>query len=627
MTINKTPFKMLFASLLMIFSSHILKALEELPHPINSPESSFETNSPVYVVGDVHGAYASIVTTLKNISLIDDNNQWIGGTARFVSLGDLMDRGPSSRKVMDLYMALQTQAIKAGGKFHVVLGNHEIMNLAGDLRYLSAEEIAEFASDETIEQRALAFERYIKWKDLQDTPAALAEFDQQFPKGYFARQQAFSLSGKYGQWLTQLPFVIRINDQIFTHGGLSKKTEEYTIEELNSELNRTLVNYLSSWQFLKDKELFTSTASFSERQTLINALEPSEKKTQFLSSKGHFLFSNESPTWFRGNAICHPYFEQDNLNSRLLRWKATRLWVGHTTSQKRSPLNRLDGKLVVMDTGMLNSYYKGEPWVAKILANKQPVYIQGLTGKIGKSTLSPNRHWSNPYNMTDNQVEDFLKTAEITIIGGTKEGKTKPLVLELRKNGKMIKGIFKYVDTAPRNQIGRWKKEDNYEDRYQYEMAAYRLDRILGIGLVPVTIERKIKRKSGIIQLWIDGLISEMVMKDNNITFVGDCYKKAQENMIDTFDYLISNQDRNQSNMLYSQDDMQIWFIDHSRSFSVKAKRPKMLRKSKIKLTNRFRQSLEKLNHEGLQVLRPWLHNRQIKAILKRRDKLVSGDF
>ena len=627
MTIRRTPFSLLFACFLAICSSHPLMASNESPVPTDSPIFSFETQSPIYAVGDVHGAYSSIVTTLKTISLIDENSQWSGGTAHFVSLGDLMDRGPSSRKVMDLYMSLQAQAIQAGGKFHVVLGNHEVMNLAGDLRYLSEKEIAEFAADETPEQRAQAFDRYIKWKDSENTPLALAEFDRLYPSGYFARQQAFSLSGKYGQWLTRLPFVIKINDQIFAHGGLSKKTEEYTIKELNSELNQTLIDYLTSWQYLLDKEQLSSTLSFSNRKSLVDTLEPSKQTKQFIKSDDHFLFSSESPTWFRGNAICHPFFEQDNITSRLKQWQAKRLWVGHTTSQIRSPLHRLNKKLVVMDTGMLNSHYKGEPWVAKILAGKDPVYIRGLTGEIGNSSLSPNRLWSNPYNMTDIQTEDFLKTADITITGITKEGKTKPYVIELKKDGKVVKGIFKYLDTAPRNQKGRWKKDSNDQDRYQYEMAAYQLDRLLGIGLVPVTVERKIRQKSGVIQLWIDGLISEKTMRANDIEFVGDCSKKDQDNLIDTFDYLISNRDRNQSNLLYSQDDMQIWFIDHSRSFDANTKRPKMLKKTKIILTNQFRQSLEKLNNEKLQTLRPWLHSRQIKGLILRRDKLISGQF
>ncbi len=619
--------KMLFVFFVMGFLSHNIVGSMEISNSTRNLEFSFTTESPIYVVGDVHGAYSSILTTLKSISLVDEKNQWTGGTAHFVSLGDLMDRGPSSRKVLDLYMNLQIQADKAGGKFHVVLGNHEVMNLIGDLRYLSDKEIAEFAPDETPERRKLAFNRYIKWHQLADTPANLSEFDKQFSSGYFARQDSFSLSGKYGQWLTGLPFVIQINDQIFAHGGLSQKTENYTLENLNIELNHTLIEYLSSLQYFIDKQHLSFVVPFTKRKAIIDSLVKSSYKKRYLKAENHFLFSNESPTWFRGNAICHPYFEQDNLISRLDRWRSKRLWVGHTTSQTRAPLHRLDGTLMVMDTGMLNSHYDGEPWVAKIVANKQPVYIRGLSGEIGTSTLSANRQWRNPYDMTDSQVEEFLKTAAITITGTTREGKTKPFKIELRKNGKMIKGIFKYKDSAPFNERGSWNKKNNIADRYQYEMAAYHLDRILGINLIPVTIERKVNGKSGIVQIWIDGLISEMTMKDNNIPFKGDCSKEDQDNLINTFDYLISNRDRNQSNVLYSKEDLQIWFIDHSRSFDARTKRPKMIKRTKIKLTDRFKQALQALNYEDLQVLRPWLHKRQINGLLLRRDKLISGHF
>ena len=93
-----------------------------------------ETDATIHVVGDVHGAYNEIQQTLKTLKLIDDNNNWSGGKAHFVSLGDLMDRGYASRKVIDLFMQLQQQAKQAGGGLHVVLGNHEVMNLIGDRR-------------------------------------------------------------------------------------------------------------------------------------------------------------------------------------------------------------------------------------------------------------------------------------------------------------------------------------------------------------------------------------------------------------------------------------------------------------------------------------------------------------
>ncbi|MCW8846185.1 MAG: metallophosphoesterase, partial [Gammaproteobacteria bacterium] len=84
-------------------------------------------------VGDAHGAYDRFSRLLLETGIVDENLQWTGGKTHFVDLGDFLDRGPGSRKIMDLLMRLQTQAEKSGGRVHVLLGNHELMNLTGDL--------------------------------------------------------------------------------------------------------------------------------------------------------------------------------------------------------------------------------------------------------------------------------------------------------------------------------------------------------------------------------------------------------------------------------------------------------------------------------------------------------------
>lgn len=585
---------------------------------------NFETDSTIYVVGDIHGAYSTIRETLLNQQLIDQDDQWIGGKSHFVSVGDLMDRGPASRKVMDLFISLQKQAELAGGEFHVVLGNHEVMNLIGDLRYLSKEEVAEFADEETEEQRTKAYSWYLKSNRIKESEEAKSKFDIDYPLGFFARQIAFSESGKYGKWLLSLPFVIKINDQLFAHGGLSKLASEYSLTEFNTEAKRGLLNYLNRWQSMIRKTGLSELIPYKKREDYVKLLKRSKHKTQFLKSQEHFILSLQGPTWYRGNAQCHPYFEEDILVNVFNHWNAKHLWVGHTTSQTRKPLTRLDGKMTIMDTGMLATYYKGEPWISKFSKVNKPVFINGLTGEIGLPQSSPNREWSNPYNFTDEQVEDFLMTASVKKTGNTKEGKTRPFKVELTKNGKTIKGIFKYQDTGTHSSS---KKNKFLADRYQFEMAAYKLDRLLGIGLVPVTVERSVNGQGGIIQVWVDDLISELNMDENKIAYHGYCDQESQEEFLNSFDYLIANRDRNQSNVLYSRSDMQVWFIDHSRSFGTKAYRPKMLRKVKFEVSERFKSELVKLNYKKLEILLPWLKGRQISAILKRRDKILSGDF
>ena len=93
---------------------------------------------------DVHGAYDELVALLRSQGLVDGSLRWSGADTQLVSLGDLLDRGPDSRRVLDLLMRLEGEARTAGGAVHVLLGNHEVMNIVGDLRYVSAGEYAAF---------------------------------------------------------------------------------------------------------------------------------------------------------------------------------------------------------------------------------------------------------------------------------------------------------------------------------------------------------------------------------------------------------------------------------------------------------------------------------------------------
>jgi len=588
---------------------------------------SFTTEAEIYVVGDIHGAYHEVTSTLKNLNLIDEDNNWAGGNAHFVSLGDLVDRGPSARKVMDLFMNLQIQAEKAGGQFHIVLGNHEMMNLQGDWRYLSVEEINEFAADESIQQRTQAYQQFIQWYQLEDNEGTLTNFNNKYPAGFFAHYEAFNINGKYGQWLLQLPFIIKINDQLFTHGGLSKSIKNTELKKINDTLKSNLTSYIKSRNHFVNNNQLLFDMPFNIIIEKVKTFADSDQKNSLLSVVNNLVFSIKGPSWYRGNSLCHPYFEQDILVNNLKQWDAKRLWVGHTTTPTKTVQQRFSNQLVMMDTGMLRSYYNGQPWVAKIQPDGTTSFINGLTTKTGEAIPAAKREFSNPYGMNDAELEDFLKTAEITSKIPTDEGKTKPFKVTLEKDGKKVFGIFKYKDTHPKANKGKWHKSRDSADRYQYEVAAYRLDRILDINLVPVTIVRKIGRQKGIVQIWIDGLATKLALNEHNVKYTGFCNKNAQLNMMDTFDYLIANRDRNLTNIIYSISDWQLWFIDHSRSFSTSTQRPSMIKDTKIYLSDAFRVELEKLTKGQLRELRPWLHSKQISAIWKRRNKLLSGKF
>ncbi|MDX1518381.1 MAG: metallophosphoesterase, partial [Woeseiaceae bacterium] len=138
---------------------------------------TYDNVGRVVAVADVHGALEPMVETLRNASVINAANRWIAGDTHLVVVGDLLDRGPDSRAVMDLLMALEREAGTAGGRVHVLIGNHEVMNLVGDLRYVSADEYAAFAGEETAAERQRGFEA---WRRRMPADRDVAELEAEF---------------------------------------------------------------------------------------------------------------------------------------------------------------------------------------------------------------------------------------------------------------------------------------------------------------------------------------------------------------------------------------------------------------------------------------------------------------
>ena len=110
-----------------------------------------DPSDAVVAVGDVHGDL-TILSPFCSARCDRQTEPLGGGKATFVQLGDLLDRGPKPREVMDLMMALEKEAPQAGGRVVPLLGNHEVMNLMGDLRYVTVENYASFADGDS-EQR------------------------------------------------------------------------------------------------------------------------------------------------------------------------------------------------------------------------------------------------------------------------------------------------------------------------------------------------------------------------------------------------------------------------------------------------------------------------------------------
>lgn len=176
MLLQKTIYTAVFA-LLLGFSAPTLAA----------DQWHFNDVERVVAFSDVHGDFEAMVATLQSANVIDADLRWSGGGTHFVLVGDILDRGPGSRAAMDLLMQMETEAAGAGGMVHVLMGNHEVMNLIGDVRYVHPGEYASFADDESAAQRDKWFMAYRELRELpgEDIDKSQEQFDRSYPAGFF----------------------------------------------------------------------------------------------------------------------------------------------------------------------------------------------------------------------------------------------------------------------------------------------------------------------------------------------------------------------------------------------------------------------------------------------------------
>lgn len=161
-----------------------------------SKQCSWDGVGRVIAVGDVHGDLDQFTSILSAAGLVDSEMNWIGGKTHLVQVGDVLDRGPDSRAIMDLIMKLEEEAPLQGGYVHFLLGNHEIMLMKTDLRYVHEGEILSYG-------------------------------------GLKEMVRALRPSGEYGSWLSGHNTAIRINNALFVHAGISEDYASVPADSIN----------------------------------------------------------------------------------------------------------------------------------------------------------------------------------------------------------------------------------------------------------------------------------------------------------------------------------------------------------------------------------------------------------
>ncbi len=300
----------------------------------SSSPCAIEGVERIVAVGDVHGAYDSFVAILKTAGIIDARGRWSGGRAHLVQTGDVLDRGSDSRKALDLLRRLEDEAPRAGGRVHALLGNHEVMRMLGDLRYISAGEYAAFRGPGSV----AVWDRVYRAEALQARKRAEAagerfdqksfrkRFQKQVPLGQLEMRLEFGAEGEYGRWLRQRDAMVRIDGVVFLHGGISPAVAPLGCKGVNDTIRSELTTGMPEVRA-------APSASLSSRA--------------------------DGPLWYRGLAQEDETAFAPQLAEVLSNLEARAVIIGHTVVPGGRIASRFGGKVFQIDTGMLRSYVPG----------------------------------------------------------------------------------------------------------------------------------------------------------------------------------------------------------------------------------------------------------------------------
>ena len=325
----------------------------------------------VVAIGDIHGNYDGFVSILQRAELVDDDAHWIGGETTFVQTGDIFDRGVEVFKVLDLLMRLEEEAAAAGGKVIVLLGNHEGMNLVGFFRDVNPDLYATFVDKKSEKRRKAAYKNFKKYwrakaEELLGTPVAVVpdEVKEQWmaaiPPGWLEYKEALGPEAHYGSWLHQRPVAVVIDGVLFIHGGVGPDLVGLSVDEINAKVASELATYDRLREVMIADKLVPSTAELASLTSVYLEMDPPDPKYAELADAENWLvFSAGGPLWFRGGARWDEETETERMIELLAGVGAERVVGGHTVQDEGRIEVRFGGRVFLIDTGMLSSFYEG----------------------------------------------------------------------------------------------------------------------------------------------------------------------------------------------------------------------------------------------------------------------------
>ena len=330
----------------------------------------------IIAIGDLHGDFEAYEKLMREAGLINQRGKWAGGTTVFIQTGDVPDRGPDSLKIIKHLKKLQKQARRKGGKVITLVGNHEAMNMTGDLRYVHAGEYEAFETRNSRALRDRVFEAnretleefYLEKDSTLSSDTIKAKWEETTPLGMIEHQRAWRPDGDVGAWVAANPAVAIINGNLFVHGGISEKYTGFSVADMNVMTADAL------------------TERSTDPESIIN--------------------DEEGPLWYRGLirereenadtmlegdsleekagddiAATTPLTIEEEINLVLAAFNVTRIVVGHTPALTGIKASH-NTKLIQIDTGIA-AYYSGSKSFLEIKDGVLYAHDNGETTTIG----------------------------------------------------------------------------------------------------------------------------------------------------------------------------------------------------------------------------------------------------
>ena len=275
----------------------------------------------VVAIGDIHADYDQYIRVMESAGLLNRRGRWSGGETHLVQTGDIPSRGADTRKIVDHLRRVARQAERAGGYVHMLIGNHEAMNVVGDLRYKTPGEFAAFETRNSARLRDMQWQLQVERMSTNDPGFAeidleeyRKEWEKTVPLGWVEHRQAWMLSGEYGEWVKGNPVAVRVNDSIFLHGGISAKYCKFSLESLTEQVITAMENF-----------------------------DPAVES---------ILYDPLGPLWYRGMARENETeVYSQTLDNILERYGVRRIVIGHSPTGG-AVWPRFDQRVIVNDTGI-----------------------------------------------------------------------------------------------------------------------------------------------------------------------------------------------------------------------------------------------------------------------------------